>query len=422
LFDRLQVHSLRSKIDLIFAFALILLITLFTALLKSSYDRSLEEIKMQERANIHYLYLYYLQHGKIDTDYLASQNIKIVDAGDKKVSLLQELRTSEGKEKRFAVVHVRLHRYILINNDRFKLILENMNQPRFPLELTLAFVSALILLSLLYLWIVRSIQPLSELKAKIIRFSQGDLDIHCHSDRKDEIAEVANAFDRGVQTIRDLLQSRQLLLRAIMHELKTPIAKGRLLSEMIDDPKKKQRFHAIFQRLNLLIDEFAKVEQISSKNFQPDFRPYKASDILEGSIDLLMRDDPGKYLHTVIREDFTLRADFELLTLALKNLIDNGIKYSPDHRVDLLVSRPRIVVSNRGKALPYPIEEYYTPFHASQSGLGLGLYIVKSILDIHGLTLEYRYEKGQISFTILVPRGTEEKRIGKKKENDGARA
>jgi two-component system OmpR family sensor kinase len=400
LFERFQVHSLRSKIDLIFAFALILLITLFIALLKSSYDRSFEEIEMQERANIHYLYLYYLQHGKIDTDSLASQNIRVVDVGGKNVEL-HRLVNAKSHQKKFDVVHVRLHRYILINNDRFKLILENMNRPRYPIELTLAFAGALGLLIILYLWIVRSIQPLSELKRKIIRFSQGDLDIRCHSDRKDEIAEVANAFDQAVQTIRDLLQSRQLLLRAIMHELKTPIAKGRLLSEMIDDPKKRERFHAIFERLNLLIDEFAKVEQISSKNFQPDFRPYKASDILEGSIDLLMLDDPGRHLHTVIREDFTLRADFELLTLALKNLIDNGIKYSPDRRVDLLVSDPRIVISNRGEPLREPIEQYYTPFHSSRNGLGLGLYIVKSILDIHGLELEYRYEEGQVSFTIL---------------------
>jgi len=400
LFERLQVHSLRSKIDLIFAFALILLITLFTALLKSSYDRSFEEIEMQERANIHYLYLYYLQYGKIDTDYLASQNIKVVDAGGKNVAL-HRLIGPEGSRKKFEVVHIRLHRYILINNDRFKLILENMNRPRYPLELTLAFAGALGLLILLYLWIVRSIRPLSELKRKIIRFSQGDLDIQCHSDRKDEIAEVANAFDRAVRTIRDLLQARQLLLRAIMHELKTPIAKGRFLSEMIDDPRKRERFHAIFSRLNLLIDEFAKVEQISSKNFQPDFRPYKASDILEGSVDLLMLEDPAKHLHTVIRQDFTLRADFELLTLALKNLIDNGIKYSPDRHVDILISAPKIVVSNRGEPLKGPIEEYFTPFHASQGGLGLGLYIVKSILDLHGMELEYRYEEGQVSFTIL---------------------
>jgi len=404
LFDAFQVHSLRNKIDLIFAFALILLITLFTALLKSSFDRSLEEIQLQERANIHYLYLYYLQHGKIDTDYLASQNIKVVDVGGKNVKLRQLIEPKGGRKK-FQIVHVKLHRYILINNDRFKLILENMNRPRFPLELTLAFVSALGLLILLYFWIVRSIQPLGELRRKIIRFSQGDLEIDCHSDRKDEIAAVANAFDQAVQTIRDLLRSRQLMLRAIMHELKTPIAKGRLLSEMIDDPKKRQRFHTIFQRLNLLIDEFAKVEQISSKNFQPDFRPYKASDILEGSIDMLMLDHPEKYLHTVIRRDFTLRADFELLTLAIKNLIDNGIKYSSDRHVDILVSDPRIVISNKGEPLKEPIEHYFTPFHASRSGLGLGLYIVKNILDIHRLKFEYRYEEGTVSFAIVAENG-----------------
>jgi len=409
LFRRLRIRSLRSKIDLVFAFALILLITLFTALLKRSIDRSLEEIQLQERANIHYLYLYYLKHGKIDTDYLASQNIKVIDGGKRSVEL-KHLIGPEGSKKKFEVIHVHLHRYILINNDRFKLVLENLNRPRFPLELALAFAGALALLVFLYLWIVRSIRPLSELKRKIIRFSKGDLDIRCHSDREDEIAEVANAFDRAVQTIRDLIQARQLLLRAIMHELKTPIAKGRLLSEMIDDPERRERFHAIFERLNLLIDEFAKIEQISSRNFRPDFHRYKASDILDGSVDLLMLEEPGRYLHTVVKKDFTLAADFELLTLAIKNLIDNGIKYSPDRHVDILIDRPRIVISNRGEPLPQPIEHYFTPFHASRSGLGLGLYIVKSILDIHKLHLEYRYEDGRVVFVISEQKESREER------------
>jgi len=400
LFERLSITSLRGKIDLVFSIAVLLLVLLFAALWKSSIDRSFEEIRMQERANIHYLYLYYLKTGKIDTDYLASQNIRVVDMGGKNLELYHKI-SQKGKTKKFAVVNVRLHRYILINNDRFKLILENLNKPRFPVELAIAFAGALAMLLLLYLWVVRSIRPLSELKEKILRFSEGDLNIRCHSNRKDEIAEVANAFDRAVETIRNLLRSRQLLLRAIMHELKTPIAKGRLLSEMIDDPVKKARFHAIFERLNLLIDEFAKVEQITSKNFHPDFHPYKASDILEGSIDLLMLDDPSRYLHTVIRKDFTLRGDFELLTLAVKNLIDNAVKYSTDRHADILIREPEIRIINRGKPLPHPLEEYFTPFHSSEGGLGLGLYIVKSILDIHGMQLDYRHEEGKNIFTIV---------------------
>ena len=395
----LRLDSLTSKIRLIFSIALILLFLLFAALLQRSLNRSIQDLELQERANIHYLYLYYLKYGRIDTAYLASQNIKIVDAGGKKVQLLR-LIESKNKNKKFAVANVNLHRYILINNDRFKLILENLNRPRFPLELFIAFAGAFVLLIVLYLWIIRSIRPLSELKEKILRFSEGDLEIHCRMQSRDEIAEVANAFDKAVSTIRDLLQSRQLLLRAIMHELKTPIAKGRLLAEMLKDPVKKRRFHAIFQRLNLLIDEFAKVERITSKNFKADIREYKASDLLEGSIDLLMLDDPQKHLHLVVREDFTLRADYELMTLALKNLIDNAIKYSPDRYADLLIHRRSIVIGNEGKKLPHPIEHYFAPFHSSQGGLGLGLYIVKSILDMQKMKLEYRYENGRNLFVI----------------------
>ncbi|WP_457605284.1 ArsS family sensor histidine kinase [Nitratifractor sp.] len=400
LFPSLHVDSLRAKIQLIFGIAILLLILLFTVLLQSSVSRSAAALEMQERANIHYLYLYYLKTGKIDTDYLASQNIKIVDAGARQLKM-SKIIAKEGEKKNFDIVNVNLHRYILINNDRFKLILENLNRPRFPLELFIAFAGAFSLLVILYFWMIRSIQPLSELKSQIIRFSQGDLDIHCHSDRRDEIAEVANAFDRAVATIRDLLRSRQLLLRAIMHELKTPIAKGRLVSEMVPDPKQRKRFHAIFERLNLLIDEFAKVEQITSKKFQPDFHSYKASDILEGSIDLLMLEDPSRHIHTVIRQDFTLRGDFELLTLAIKNLIDNGIKYSPDHHVDLLVQPRQIQISNRGEPLSQPIEHYFTPFHNSRHGLGLGLYIIKNIIDIHRMELRYRHENGVNTFTIV---------------------
>ena len=404
-FPHLRLDSLKSKIRLIFSIALLLLFLLFAALLQRSLNRSIQDLELQERANIHYLYLYYLKYGRIDTAYLASQNIKVVDAGEKSLQLKRLIESTEKKEgkqkpKKFAVVNVKYHRYILINNDRFKLILENLNRPRFPLELFIAFAGAFALLILLYLWIIRSIRPLSELKEKILRFSEGDLEIHCHMQSRDEIAEVANAFDKAVATIRDLLQSRQLLLRAIMHELKTPIAKGRLLAEMLKDPVKKRRFHAIFQRLNLLIDEFAKVERITSKNFEADIREYKASDLLEGSIDLLMLDDPQKHLHLVVREDFTLRADYELMTLALKNLIDNAIKYSPDRHADLLIHRRSIVIGNEGKKLPHPIEHYFAPFHSSQGGLGLGLYIVKSILDMQKMKLEYRYENGRNLFVI----------------------
>ena len=395
----IRFSSLRTKINLIFFIAYIFLILIFGFLYKGNTERSLEAIKMQERANMHYLYLYFLKYGDIDKAYLKSQNICLADEAIDRFKFAKVLDMN-GTKKRFQVVNVDLKRYILINNDRFNIILENRNKPKVPYELLMAFVAATLLMFVLYLWMIRSIKPLSVLKNQIIRFSDGKLDISCKSDQNDEIAEVANAFDHAAQKIRALLHSRQLLLRAIMHELKTPIAKGRLVSEMVADHKQQKRFHAIFERLNLLIDEFAKVEQIASKNFDVVLKPYKVSDILDASIDMLMLEDPEKYINRVVSRDYLVQADFELLSLAIKNLLDNGIKYSNDKKVQVVVKDEKMRISNYGNPLKESMEEYYKPFHTSSGGLGLGLYIVKSILDIHKFKLQYHYEEGRNVFTI----------------------
>jgi len=243
-------------------------------------------------------------------------------------------------------------------------------------------------------------QPLSTLKSQIQTFSQGNLDIECKSDKEDEIAEVANEFDHAVTMIRELLHSRQLFLRAIMHELKTPIAKGRLVSEMLEDEKNKARMHSIFERLNLLIDEFAKIEKITSKNFDLTIKPYKMSDLLEASEDMLMIENPKRLITTKIEKDYSLDVDFELFTLVIKNLLDNGIKYSTDKHITVMIDCNRLKVINKGEALPEPLENYFKPFHASKKGLGLGLYILKSILAVHQMELHYQHEDGENLFTL----------------------
>jgi len=310
-----------------------------------------------------------------------------------------EFKNEKG-EKKFKVIDVNLKRYILINNDRFNIVLENMNKPKVPIELMFGFLAASSLLFVLYLWITRSLKPLSRLKNQIINFSEGNLDISCKSDQNDEIAEVANAFDYAAQKIRELLHSRQLLLRAIMHELKTPIAKGRLMSEMLSDNKQRKRFHTIFERLNMLIDEFAKVERIASKNVNAVLKAYKASDIIDASIDMLMLDDHEEKIIKVISQDYIIQADFDMFALAIKNLLDNGIKYSIDKKVQIVVRDNEIRVCNHGDKLKAPIEEYFTPFHAHKHGLGLGLYIIKNIADIHHMSITYKYEDGKNIFIL----------------------
>ncbi len=395
------ITSLRSKIRLVFSVTLLLLAVLFIYSVK--YDRAIfeEHTIAQEKAITHYIYAYNLKYGKIDEAYLEAQNLSLITDKGMVVQIERFFRDKEkGKLKRYAVDTYHLKRIILIHNDRFQLILENKNKVNFPIKRAILFSIVFLLIVLLYWWILKSLKPLSTLKRQIQTFSEGNLDINCKSDKQDEIAEVANEFDHAVTMIRELIQSRQLFLRAIMHELKTPIAKGRLVSEMLNDEKSKKRLHSIFERLNLLIDEFAKIEKITSKNFELHMNDYKMSDLIEASIDLLMVENPKRLISVNIEKDYSVNVDFELFTLVLKNLLDNGIKYSTDKHITVKIADNTLTISNLGEALSEPLENYFKPFHTSKKGLGLGLYIVKSILDIHQKELQYKYEDESNTFTI----------------------
>lgn len=355
----------------------------------------------KERAISHYIFMYYLKYGNIDEDFLQSQNIVVITEKDEQNKIVKIFQQKREPFRRYMADMIDGKRVILIHNNFFSLFLENKNKPELPIETILVFLSLILILGVLYWWTISSLKPLRELKEKIKHFSRGNLDIECKSNLNDEIGDVANEFNNSVKIIRELISSRQLFLRAIMHELKTPIAKGRISAEMITDEQQKKRMSNIFERLNLLIDEFAKIEKITSKNFTLTIKPYKISDIIDASIDMLLIDKPKKHFDINIKEEMHLNVDFELFTLVLKNLFANAIEYSNSKKITLNIKKDTIEIINDGEKLKENIEEYHKPFHTSKKGLGLGLYIIKNILDMHNMHLKYDYQDGQNIFTIL---------------------
>ncbi|KIM04398.1 MAG: histidine kinase [Sulfurovum sp. AS07-7] len=393
------LSTLKSKINLIFFISFMLLTALFILLFYIS-KHELEEInKEHEKEVTRYLYSYFLKYGKIDYDFLESQNISVIKDKDEIIKIEHFLK-KKNRYAKYGADRYRLKRIIFINNDRFKLLLENKNKRFLPLKTFAVFLMFFIIMIAIYLWIQKSLKPLANLKDKIIKFSQGDLDIECSSQNNDEIAEVANEFNNAVIRIRELLNSRYLMLRTMMHELKTPIAKGRIASEMITDEKQKQRIIGAFDKLNFIIDEFIKIEQITSKHFKPDKKPYLISNLIEAGIDKLLIDNPGDHISLKIIDNDVWNVDFELFALTLKNLIDNGIKYSDTKKIEIEATKEKLIFTNQGLKLKNEIKTYFEPFHESSNSMGLGLYIVKSILDIHDLKFDYEYLNGNNIFTI----------------------
>ena len=109
-----------------------------------------------------------------------------------------------------------------------------------------------------------------------------------------------------------------------MHELKTPIGKGRIVSEMVQNSTHKTRLIAIFERLDMLINEFGKIEQLLSKNYALNYQESYFSNILDQARDMLMLDKFEEKVSVDIRQDILLRVDFGLFSLAIKNLIDKS--------------------------------------------------------------------------------------------------
>ena len=144
-----------------------------------------------------------------------------------------------------------------------------------------------------------------------------------------------------------------------MHELKTPIAKGRIVSELIDDNKQKDRMISIFDKLNFLINDFSNIEQIVSKNYKINKFPISIDKILEKSIDMMMLENPQKKIEIENISNILIKVDLDLFALALKNLLDNGVKYSSDKKVKIIQKDNEILIISNGDKLQKPLEEYF---------------------------------------------------------------
>lgn len=302
--------------------------------------------------------------------------------------------------------------YLQIQNPSFGILLESHDNKNVNDPLLFAFLFISILLISMYISVLKSLLPLRRLSNDIRQFASGNIDVSLYKtsgiDSQDEISNVAREFDNAISKIRELIRSRQLFLRAIMHELKTPIGKGRIVSEMIDNDTQKHRLITIFERLDLLINEFSKIEQLLSKSYSLDYGDYHISLIIEQVRDMLMLEKFNEKVRVKMVDDVVLRVDFGLFCLALKNLVDNSLKYAADHRAVIKCLSDMVIISNKGAPLAHDIEYYMGAFirgskseiNEAKTGLGLGLYIINQICEMHKFKLSYKYENDRHNFVI----------------------
>ncbi|MBE9834862.1 HAMP domain-containing histidine kinase [Campylobacter concisus] len=398
--------SIFITITFIFALALVSIFLAFLWLMgfdKQNYTRELNN-KYSNVARTNLLYMggiinkaqYDRQLSNIDMPEITAKNEK--EEILKNAAVLEEISSDLGSS---AILLYDKHHYLKIEHlDELKLLMDKEFQPyRYEVIKAVFAVVAVILLAA-YIFVIYKIKPLRKLKRQIVKFANGELDgVQNVGNGKDEISEVSEAFYEAVCQIKALNDSRHLFLRNIMHELKTPITKGLIAAQMIEKSKNQERLISVFHKLENLINELAAIEQITSKIGLTNKTPCLMRDLIDEAIDIAMIEKE----HVGISEldEVRVMVDFKLFSVAIKNMIDNGIKYSTDKHVNIMVSKDHMKFITQGEKLKNDLDFYIQPFikgEDAQKSFGLGLYIVSNILEAHGLKFGYEYKNGMNVF------------------------
>ena len=295
--------------------------------------------------------------------------------------------------------------YLLIRTPRERLLLHARHNTlqRYLLP-GLLFGVILLLLSLSYWALRRTLSPMRRLEEDIRRYGRGEPLRYEERFRsgEDEISRIARAFYDSAERLKRYGEARRLFLRNLLHELNTPVTKGKLLAELSQEPRTRRMLGTIFQRLSTLLGELVEVERIAAGS-EPfaEREELSVRELAREACRRLYCEEEG--IDMEIPEELTLFADREAMVIVIKNLLDNARKYGRDPRI--AIEGDRLAVRSRGAPLTRPLEHYTEPFRQEyaepkEEGFGLGLYIVREILERHGMELGYRHENGENLFTV----------------------
>lgn len=283
-------------------------------------------------------------------------------------------------------------------------------------------------------------RPVLQISRISKRMSELDMTWHCDVNRTDELGVLAKSLNTMAEKLNGTMseleganyqlqedikkekeqeRQRRTFFAAVSHELKTPITilKGQVESMIygIGDYKNKEKYLPLtletIERMENLVKEILTVSRLTSD----DFRLVKQNVNIRLSVCELMdvyaplaqkkniRLDSGALCDVVIQ------VDRKLFEKVISNVLNNAIKYSPDGaEVKVELTAEALLIENTGVHIPEDYQENLfaplTRVEASRNthtgGSGLGLYIVKTILDLHGLSCTIQNSAHGVCFTV----------------------
>ena len=269
------------------------------------------------------------------------------------------------------------------------------------------------------LWIYRSIAvPMVKLKKATQNIKEGNLDFVLEVEGKDEFSQLCQDFEEMRKRLKESTEEKILmdkenkeLISNISHDLKTPITavKGYvegIMDGVADTPEKMNRYvRTIYNKTNEmdhLINELTFYSKIDTNRIPYTFSKLNVEDYFSDCAEELGLEMETRGIELVyanyVEKDVQVIADGEQIRRVIHNIVSNAIKYmeKPKGIIQLRVKDVgdfiQVEIEDNGKGiaakdLPYIFDRFYrtdVSRNSSKGGSGIGLSIVKKIMEDHG--------------------------------------
>jgi len=271
--------------------------------------------------------------------------------------------------------------------------------------------------------------PLRDMASATRAMARGEYDRRVVESSRDEVGELARAFNRMAAELAEVDRMRKDLIANVSHELRTPLtALQATLENIVDgvapaDQETLQTMHSQTQRLSRLVEQLLDLSRLESGAVPLDLQPFAVKPMLEQTV----RESnlgPERSTRIAIRlvvdpTDLVIVGDPERVHQVVTNIVHNALRHSPPGGSIEVVARGnggrvRIEVSDEGPGIPTEeagrvFERFYRSDQARTSrdgGSGLGLAIAKWIVDMHGgdIRAEPRAPRG-CRMVVSLPQG-----------------
>ena len=293
-------------------------------------------------------------------------------------------------------------------------------------------LSVVVLAVMVIIFMVRRhSSPLKEMAKTASDFGHGHLDARVSIDEgsPQEVQELALAFNNMASSLENSEYRRQEFIANVSHELKTPMTTiSGYVDGMLDGtipPEKHTHYMALVsqetKRLSRLVRSMLDISRMENQDgFPPEsITRFDLCECVGKALITFEQKVVDKGL--VVEVDFPdypvyTSANFDAITQVVYNLTDNAVKFCPDKgqlTVSVRVGGNKIYVSVANDGDTIPPEELplvFDRFHKldksrarNRDGWGLGLYIVKNLIDRHGENISVTSQDGRTEFTFTLP-------------------